>query len=114
MKIKAIFCCVAFALASGCGPGPNTKSVSSAPGAAQPTAASSSEFDSTGVISALEGMTITLDHEGASAANLPTGRDRFVVYADVLSEAPITPGARVAFRFHRTADGLELTELKAR
>ena len=72
------------------------------------------EYESVGVISSLEGRDLTLDHEGASGAGMPAGRDVFIAYADVLAEAPITPGARVAFRFHRTSEGLELTALTAR
>jgi len=72
------------------------------------------EYESVGVISSLEGRDLTLDHEGASGAGMSAGRDVFIAYADVLAEAPITPGARVAFRFHRTSEGLELTALTAR
>lgn len=72
------------------------------------------EYESTGVISSLDGRDLTLDHEGAPGSGLVAGRNVFIAYADVLAEAPITPGSRVAFKFHRTSEGLELTELTGR
>lgn len=71
-------------------------------------------YDAQGVISSLEGQILTLDHDGASAGRLEPGRDQFKVYADVLAEAPITPGSRVKFQFKKTPDGLELSKLEAR
>ncbi|ATC31471.1 hypothetical protein CA606_03395 [Caulobacter vibrioides] len=71
-------------------------------------------YDSQGVVANLDGQILTLDHDGASAAGLKPGRDRFKVYADVLADAPITPGARVTFAFKKTSQGLELAELRAR
>jgi hypothetical protein len=65
------------------------------------------------VISSLDGQILTLDHDGASAAGLKPGRSAFKAYADVLAEAPITPGARVTFQF-KTPDGLELSKLELR
>lgn len=71
-------------------------------------------YEAQGVISGLDGQILTLDHDGASAAGLKPGRDRFKVYADVLAEAPITPGARVKFQFKKTPSGLEVSRLEAR
>jgi hypothetical protein len=71
-------------------------------------------YDAQGVISSLDGSILTLDHDGASAAGLKPGRNAFKVYADVLAEAPITPGARVRFQFKKTQDGLEISKLEAR
>lgn len=71
-------------------------------------------YDAEGVISSLDGQILTLDHEGASAAGLKPGRDKFKVYADVLAEAPITPGARVKFQFKKTPTGLEVSRLEPR
>jgi hypothetical protein len=45
------------------------------------------EYESTGVISSLEGRDLTLDHEGASGAGLPAGRNVFIAYADVLGRS---------------------------
>lgn len=67
-----------------------------------------------GVIASLEGQILTLDHDGASAADLKAGRDQFKVYADVLAEAPIAPGARVKFQFKKTPTGLEVSKLEPR
>ena len=85
-------------------------------GAAEAVASSEGlpSFESKGVITSLEGQILTLDHEGASAAGLKPGRDGFRVYADVLAEAPITPGSRVSFAFKKTPQGLEIAELGAR
>lgn len=71
-------------------------------------------YGAQGVISSLDGQILTLDHDGASAAGLKPGRDRFRVYADVLAEAPITPGARVKFEFKKTPTGLEVSKLEPR
>lgn len=72
------------------------------------------EYDSTGVIAALDGQQVTLDHEDASAAKLAADRTVFQAYGDILAEAPLTPGARVTFKFRKTASGWDLTDLKAR
>ncbi|WP_246263294.1 copper-binding protein [Caulobacter soli] len=66
------------------------------------------------MIAALNGQAVTLDHEGASAAKLAAGRTVFQGYGDILAEAPLTPGARVAFKFHKVGDAWDLVELKAR
>lgn len=71
-------------------------------------------YDAQGVVSSLDGQILTLDHDGASAAGLKPGRDRFIVYADTLAEAPITPGSRVKFQFKKTRSGLEVSRLEAR
>lgn len=99
---------------TACGPGKQSSTVEKPRAEAVKPSEPSPEYDSTGVISSLEGRVLTLDHEGASGAGLPAGRDVFIAYADVLAEAPITPGSRVAFRFHRTEEGLELTALTKR
>jgi hypothetical protein len=114
MKIKTISALIlAFALAA-CGPGKSGQGASKAPGMAAIPAPTGPEHDSIGVISALDGQSVTLDHEGASAAKLAAGRTIFQGYADVLVEAPLTPGTRVAFKFRKTDAGYDLTELKAR
>jgi hypothetical protein len=51
---------------------------------------------------------------GRERGGLAPGRTAFQAYGDILAEAPITPGARVAFKFHKVGDAWELTELKAR
>lgn len=71
-------------------------------------------YEGQGVIAALEGQILTLDHDGASAAGLAAGRDQFKVYGDVLAEAPLAPGARVKFQFRKTPEGLELSKLEPR
>lgn len=79
-----------------------------------PSSESLPAYDAQGVISSLEGQILTLDHDGATAAGLKPGRDKFKVYADVLAEAPIEPGSRVAFQFKKTPDGLEVSKLEPR
>ncbi|CAN5231671.1 hypothetical protein BH10PSE3_BH10PSE3_27090 [soil metagenome] len=90
------------------------KTASEAPSAAVAPLPTSPEYDSIGVIAALDGQKVTLDHEGASAAKLAAGRTIFQAYGDILAEAPLAPGARVAFRFHKIGQTWELTQLKAR
>jgi hypothetical protein len=79
-----------------------------------PSTESLPTYEGQGVISSLDGQILTLDHDGASAAGLKPGRSAFKAYADVLAEAPITPGARVTFQFKKTPEGLELAKLEAR
>jgi predicted small lipoprotein YifL len=114
MKIKTILAIVLLGSLAACGPGKPAKSASEAPSAAVASLPTSPEYDSIGVIATLDGQQVTLDHEGASAATLVAGRTIFQAYADILAEAPLTPGARVAFKFHKVGDGYALTELKAR
>jgi len=81
---------------------------------AMPSTESLPAYDAQGVVSSLEGQILTLDHDGASAAGLKPGRNQFKVYADVIAEAPITPGARVKFQFKKTPTGLEVSKLEPR
>lgn len=114
MKYNA-FSAIAVVLAlSGCGPGKSAKTAFEAPPAATAPLQTSPEYDSIGVIAAVEGQAVTLDHEGASAAKLAAGRLQVQAYADVLAEAPLDPGARVAFKFRKVGEAYELTELKRR
>lgn len=113
MKLKHIVSSLALLGLAACGnDSPNTRSESAAIEAVSSTEGLPS-YDSRGVIASLDGQVLTLDHDGASAAGLNPGRDRFRVYADVLAEAPITPGSRVAFAFKKTPQGLEIAELRA-
>ena len=111
---KSIILIFAALALTACGPGPQSATAEKPRAEAVKPAEAAPEYDSTGVISSLEGRDLTLDHDGASGAGLPAGRDVFIAYADVLAEAPITPGSRVAFRFHRTEEGLVLTALTKR
>jgi hypothetical protein len=114
MKNKTFLTICGLLLVAACGPAPQgstpDKSAATAPQATKILP----EYDSTGVISAVDGLTLTIDHDGASAAGVPAGRDAFVGFADVLSGAPLTPGSRVAFKFRKNGEALELSELKAR
>lgn len=114
MKINTISAIILVGALAACGPGKPAKTASEAPAAMPATLPTGPEYDSTGVIALLDGQQVTLDHEGASAAGLPPGRTAFQAYGDILAEAPITPGARVAFKFHKVGDAWALTELKAR
>ena len=99
---------------AACGPGKPAKTASEPSSAAPESLLTSPEYDSIGVIALLDGQAVTLDHEGASAAKLGAGRTAFQAYGDILAEAPLTPGARVAFKFHKVGDVWTLTDLKAR
>lgn len=66
-----------------------------------------------GVVASVEGQTVTLDHE-AVAGGLPAGRRQFRGYGDVLAEAPIEAGSRVAFSYQDWKPLPVLTEMKAR
>lgn len=114
MKIKCIAILVLGGLLAACGPGAPPKSPENASSAPPVVVSSGPEYDSTGVIAGVDGQTLTLDHEAASTAQLPAGRAVFSTYADVLAEAPLTPGTRVSFKFRKVGGGYELTELKRR
>ena len=114
MKLKTISAIALVGALAACGPGKPAKTASEAPAAAVATVPTSPEYDSIGVIAALDGQQVTLDHEGASAAKLAAGRTAFHAYGDILAEAPLRPGTRVAFKFHKAGDAWELTDLKAR
>jgi hypothetical protein len=114
MKINVIAVVVVSGLLAACGPGGSPKPPENAPAAAPVAVPAGPEYDSTGVIAAIDGQTLTLDHDGASAAQLAAGRTNFTSYADVLAEAPLAPGARVTFMFRKVGGGYELTDLKAR
>lgn len=114
MKIKIISAILTTVALTACGPGKPSKTASTAPAAAPAPLLVGPEYDSIGVIAVLGGQTVTLDHEGASAAKLAAGRTAFQAYGDILAEAPLAPGSRIAFKFHKVGDAWELTELKAR
>ncbi|CAN5475378.1 copper-binding protein [soil metagenome] len=114
MKINVLMILSLAAVTTACGPRPQSTAPAEAAKAPQITAPTGPEYDSTGVIGAIEGQTLTLDHEGASAAKLAAGRTPFTAYADILAEAPLRPGARVGFKFRKVGAGYELTELKGR
>lgn len=114
MKINMMFALAACCFVAACGPGANTKSSGQASKPAVLTAPSGPEYDSIGVVAAVDGQTLTLDHEGASAAQLAPGRTVFTTYADVLAEAPVKPGDRVALKFMKVGQGYQLTELRPR
>jgi len=114
MKIKAIYAVILVGALAACGPGKPAKTTSEAPAAAPAALPAGPEYDSTGVIALIDGQAVTLDHEGASGAKLAPGRTAFQAYGDVLAEAPLEPGSRVAFKFHKVGEAWELTELKGR
>lgn len=114
MKIKTISAGFLMVTLAACGPGKPAKTASEAPATVAAALPAGPEYDSTGVIAGLDGQAVTLDHEGASGAKLAPGRTVFQAYGDILAEAPLTPGARIAFKFHKVGGAWELTELKAR
>ena len=107
---------VIFAISSltACGKAPQDGYSNPSAVQAMPSTESLPAYDAQGVISSLDGQILTLDHDGASAAGLKPGRDQFKVYADVIAEAPITPGARVKFQFKKAPTGLEISKLEPR
>jgi hypothetical protein len=66
-----------------------------------------------GVVASVDGTAVTLDHE-AVEGGLAAGRDVFTADAAVFAEAPLEPGARVAFSYQDWTPRPLLTELKAR
>lgn len=66
-----------------------------------------------GVIASIEGTVVTLDHE-AVAGGPAAGRSAFTGDAVVFAEAPLEPGARVAFSYQDWTPRPLLTDLKAR
>jgi hypothetical protein len=114
MKAFGSVLVLALALAA-CGPGPKTADKAGKPPPAKhATALPTGPVKSgVGVVIGLAGTTLTLDHE-AVAEGLPAGRHDFHVDAAALAEAPIEPGARVAFTYQDWQPLPLVTELKAR
>ncbi len=76
-------------------------------------APSGPELSGVGVIAALDGRTLSIDHEGVEGGQ-PAGRQEFRAYATVLAEGPVEPGARVSFKYQAAEPLPVLTELTAR
>lgn len=114
MNCRHLFVLVGVLTLAACGDA--SESSPAKPAAVEPVASAEMlpTYAAQGVISSLDGQILTLDHDGASAAGLRAGRNQFKVYADVLAEAPITPGARVRFEFKKTPTGLEVSKLEPR
>lgn len=66
-----------------------------------------------GTVASVEGGKVTLDHE-AIAGGFAAGRTEFRAYADALAEAPVTPGARVAFTYQMAGAEPFIIEMKGR
>ncbi|MDO8295820.1 MAG: copper-binding protein [Caulobacter sp.] len=66
----------------------------------------------TGTVVAVDGRTVTLDHDGVEG--LAAGRTSFRTWADVIAASPGEPGARVAFKVQKLGDGWALVEMTAR
>lgn len=66
-----------------------------------------------GTVASLDGRTMAIDHE-AVEGGLPAGRHEFRAYATVLAEAPLEPGARVAFSYQAAEPMPVLTEVTPR
>ena len=71
------------------------------------------ELTGVGVIAALDGRTVAIDHEGVEGGQ-PAGRQEFRAYATVLAEAPLEPDSRVSFKYQDAEPMPVLTELVAR
>jgi hypothetical protein len=96
-------------LAAACGPGPDKiRTAVAAPPLEGPV------HEVQGSLSSLTLDTVTLDHSGAPAAGIAAGRTTFAAFADVLANAPETPGAPVTAKFRKQGKGWALTELTAR
>jgi septal ring-binding cell division protein DamX len=114
MNFRYFIAIIAILGLAGCGKASQEGHSNPAVVQAMPSTESLPAYDAQGVVSSLDGQILTLDHDGASAAGLKPGRDQFKVYADVIAEAPITPGARVKFQFKKTSTGLEVSKLEPR
>jgi hypothetical protein len=114
MNLKIIVALMAASAVVACGPGPQKKTAAGPAATAVSAPVAGPEYDSIGVIAAVDGVKVTLDHEGSTAAGLAPGRGIFALYGDVAAEAPLEPGSRVAFKFHKVGAGQELTALQAR
>jgi len=71
------------------------------------------ELSGVGTLSSVDGRVAVIDHE-AVEGGLAEGRTEFRAYATVLAEAPLEPGARVAFKYQAAEPMPVLTELSAR
>jgi len=97
--------------------GPKTESPPGAPKAAPAKSAralpTGPTFSGQGTVVSLDRARIVLDHD-AAPGGLPAGRTTFEADAAVLAEAPIAPGARVAFSYQDWKPTPLLVEMKAR
>ncbi|MDP3174915.1 MAG: copper-binding protein [Phenylobacterium sp.] len=66
-----------------------------------------------GTVAEVSLRTLVIDHE-AVEGGLPAGRNTFRLYGDVAAQAPLEPGARVAFNYQDWKPEPVLTEVKAR
>lgn len=111
--MRIVPACVVLSLAlTACGEKPKSEQAAPAAkvGRALPTGPI---LSGVGVVGAIEGATVTLDHE-AVEGGLPAGRHFFTADAVVFAEAPLEPGSRVAFTYQDWTPHPLLTELKAR
>lgn len=93
--------------------GPRDANEASVPGqGAADVAPSGPVLSGTGSLSSVDGRTAVIDH-AAIPGGLPAGRNEFRAYAVVLAEAPLEPGAQIAFSYQMAGETPVLTELRA-
>lgn len=120
MKMFGALALIAALALAGCGPAAKPSGDSADLSAAKakariiPAPPSGPVYESTGVVNATEGSTVTLDHEGVAGAGLAAGRTTFRTWADVIAESPGEPGARVAFKIQKFENGWALVEMTKR
>jgi hypothetical protein len=116
MKFALILAVASALVLAGCGQKPAGEAAAPKPSAAKSAVPlpTGPVLSGVGTVAAVEGKTVTLDHE-AVQGGLAAGRHAFVADAAVLAEAPLEPGSRVAFSYQDwPPQGVLLTELKAR
>jgi hypothetical protein len=116
MRISIAAVLLALTLAA-CGPGPAKEGEASKPKASAAKSAralpTGPVLTGVGAVISLEGSRMVLDHE-AVPGGLAAGRTTFQADAAVIAEAPIEPGARVAFSYQDWTPEPLLVELKKR
>jgi hypothetical protein len=113
--MKAVLLIMTAMVLTACGPRPQTERPAPPDLAARPASPlpTGPVLSSVGVVAAVEGVKVTLDHE-AVPGGPAAGRDVFQGHADVLAEPPIQPGSRVAFSYQNAKPLPVLTQMTAR
>ena len=105
---------LAAAALAGCGPGaPQAKHAGGAATLAPEPSPAGPTMSGVGVVAASDLKTVVIDHETVEGG-LAAGRTTFRAYADVVADAPLEPGSRIAFSYRDWKPAPVLVELKAR
>ena len=110
-----ILCSALFLALNACGPGKPAEApaLRKAVGLPPEPVPAGPVLSGVGTVVQSDLTSVVLDHE-AVVAGLPAGRHAFRARGEVVAEAPLEPGARIAFSYQDWKPAPVLIELKAR